>query len=628
MADPAKDTKNQEQEDPQIALVRQALAEAGSSIQEAKSKQRASVDKTESMSDQIVNSINNSTLAKQTIARTTLTADMQTQNANLDILEATGGRAAQIERLTELTKDEEQVDFYTKRHGEIMKREHTGLAPIDFFINAFGSIGNSVMLGQAKNERNQTLNEITNIGAATDTVFRTNAHTKKAITEDSIAANLSQIASENAVAASEQSIKNTFNNSRAMAELIGMDNQQVSNRLQSVRLSMEEDQMELTRERHKLSIEQLKFQQEEFKVRLPQMQVNLESSRLALEEARALNPSKVPAMEANYLQQKREVDDLVALQNQQVTMVQRGQASVLGESGIEPRETIIANINRGGAMGAKYEQYRNIGSTPDAVLGGTPAEAAQVLSTIDPENRAPKTKYSELLSQIKLKQTSNYQAAAAKGLAIPNDPAQIASDFNNTAKSYMKEFASNIMPGIANPYSAPPMESLAPALENKNIALYNKVIKPLNLTEATPQVIIDSAVAGIQSKRITPEQAASGIAAMYSTAAAMNNTMNGGFNRVGLPSQLSYNTAVTKPVSIAEVLTAGYPSILGGSDIKVSQAFNEVLGKGNLEIVNMMDEVAVTKLISKMMSTSLSPNPATATNVPNNPAPKLSSSGE
>jgi hypothetical protein len=83
------------------------------------------------------------------------------------------------------------------------------------------------------------------------------------------------------------------------------------------------------------------------------------------------------------------------------------------------------------------------------------------------------------------------------------------------------------------------------------------------MREVDPQRILDAAIAGVRANSLSPEAAASGVETIFEAAALYNNTMFGGFRRVGLDNQVTYNTQIKRPATLVEQLKVGAKAGLG-----------------------------------------------------------------
>jgi len=185
--------------------------------------------------------------------------------------------------------------------------------------------------------------------------------------------------------------------------------------------------------------------------------------------------------------------------------------------------------------------------------------------------------------------------------------------YNAAAETYLAERAEEIKTGDqTNPFHAPPMETLVEfSTAIKNSPLYQQVLKEYKMKEMSPQTIVNASVAGIRSKRVTIEQAARGITTIFNVAADYNNTMDGGFRRLGLPNQLSYNAELERPVTGLELLGATTKTLytsplraLSGNSEDFPNYFINAAESATFP-VNFMDHTSVMNALVKSMSSTI-----------------------
>lgn len=584
--------KQIQEEDP-IELVKSTMAKSGVLIDKAVTQAETTVDRTSELTKKISSSLDQQTGNLQTIKEAELTGQLARENANTAVLEAAGGVEGQVVLMEELAKQEGFIDQLQNDRVEIFSTDITGIAPIDLFINSIRGMKNQVQLSAARVERDQTLNQIRNITGAQETFAQVNAQTQRTINEASIQANLAQIGVTNTIKASEQEILNTHTNARAMNDLVNMTDRQVSQRMEVVKFGITEQQFKIQQEELVFRREQLAQQREEFKIRLPKLQQDLERGAIDLDQAKTIQSAL----------------------NEQVTYAKLGQSVVHGR--YDSDEVIKTALIRGGPEAAKYAEFINIGLTENGVIGGTPAESKRALNVVDPNSTAPRTKGIRLLDNIGVMLNQEIAELQKNPAYQPPKTAEaLDAAYNDKAERVMADFAANIT-GSDNPYSAPPMGTMEILMRNKGNLLFDEFIKPLGMQEFDPQRIMDTTIAAIKTKKITPEQATANMVQMFEVIALANNLDFGGLERVGLPKQVSYNTTIRVP----KMLEAKPFTDIGLRD--VTSIISQDLFGAPTKIVNMMDYTQVEQAIIANMKFTKSPAPSTATNVPNNPPPKL-----
>jgi hypothetical protein len=160
----------------------------------------------------------------------------------------------------------------------------------------------------------------------------------------------------------------------------------------------------------------------------------------------------------------------------------------------------------------------------------------------------------------------------------------------------------------------------------KESALYQKVLKPKNLTETNPQVIFDATIEGIQAGVLDPQQAARDYSTLFKAAVDSNNKMNGGFRRLGMPDQKEYNTMITRPPSYLESDLANLrllpTTFTAGIVAPFSSALSDKLNAAanyskrnapNLrEVIDVTDVTKVQHRIIQALNTAKPKNPSSA----------------
>lgn len=240
-------------------------------------------------------------------------------------------------------------------------------------------------------------------------------------------------------------------------------------------------------------------------------------------------------------QRVRNVRDTEEYYDFVVPLVQEAQAMLYGEGdNVEPRGAIIAGISPGATpeSRAKYDKLADIGATEQ--IGDTPFDAAINLAAAVPSGNIPRGKTTALISDIQ----AEFNDKLADPNVTANTPEEQSSLFNETAKEVMIRHGKNIKSGdVTNPFHAIPLSALEIGFSSiQKDPLYTKVLKPAGITESRPDKIVEQAIAGIQSRTISAEQAVDGLVLIYESAIDHNNTFEGGFQRIGLLNQGSYLT--------------------------------------------------------------------------------------
>ncbi len=553
-----------------LQAVEAALAVSTARTATTSARMEAGIKRSQTATDVITGALDDITSANQIIAATNANADLQQQNSTISAIQIGASPDIQKILMQTLLEDENRLEDLLNEQAEgaptpnprpgdqrlMIIAESAKPGSLAAFLGAEATARSrtsgrvSDELKNARAQRDATVNRIQGVAAASESFARINALSRKTVNQGTIEANYKAIAAEGRIKGAEAEIQNIQTNAAALTRLAAADSRNVSNLIQSFRLEGEVEERQLTKQRQVLQKEQMAVAREKLKLELPAAKIALERSTLNLEESKALAPERKLAAEAQFASATKRFNDTVTTEDQIVELVQRGQSA--SGVAIESRELIVHGINQSGDIGAKYARLQEIGGSPDPVVGNTPFEAKESLTLISPTGNFLDTAGIRTLQQISNAQVEKYKALQK----VPRDAATLATDFNQTAKEFMDFSAKEIKTGdVTNPYHAPPMSVLEGSAAIQADTLFNKVLKPLQMKEINPQAIIDAAVAGVRSKTVSPEEAAAGIELIFDSAAAYNNTINGGYRRLGLPNQTTYNTSIERPKTTFEELT-------------------------------------------------------------------------
>lgn len=595
-----------------LQVVQEALVASTDRTTEAIREMQEGRVQTKAASDVIVSATTDLISANQISAKAAQTADLQAQNATIDAFEVSGGTDVQVELMSTLREDSQRVAGLLDQKQDIVDDEFTGVQLIDDIVNQFRSIQVDAELNVAAQQQDQTISTISNITSATESFARANQLTKKTLNEGVIASNQRAIVATGQIALAETKIKNINSNADAMSRLVSADARNVSNLVQAFRLEGEAEARELAKERQVLQREQMQLTRERMALELPAVKIALEQAQFNLEQSKTQGPTKIAQAEANLLAATKRAADAIATEEQLTVAVQRGQA--LSGLPIEERETISFGFSNPETR-EKYSTLQEMGGQPDMRLGLSPFEAKKNLETVAPTGNVVQTPGIKMLDTITSLQVEFYKQNPArvptKGTAAEKE-AQLKVDFNATADSFMKTAASNITTGDAsNPYHSPPMGVLSNEFAAiKATPLYRKVLAAMDMKEINPEKILEAAVNGIKAKSVSPDEAAAGIEVIFDSAAAYNNTIAGGFRRVGLENQTTYNVQLKRDQSLLDQLklvstiTQTAPLTLLkpiGDDLGITKAAIATL-RNPLFILDMMNGVRVKEQIIRMMS--------------------------
>jgi len=607
-----------------LEAVEAGLAASTTRITQSIKELEATASQTKTQTEAATGAINAAMRASQTIKSAERVADLEAQLSTLEVFDAAMGLQTQVALSDELARDQKRVGDLLDEKIDIVDDVHTGIGLIDQIINDFRSIQVNAEINAATNKQNQTVREITNIGAATESFARTNALTKQTLTEGSIKAEQDLIVANATLAVSQQELKNINSNSDSMIRLLNADQRSVSNLLQLWRSEGEQENRELAKERNKLAKEQMALTREKMLIELPAAKVAFARAELALVQAQKLGPTQILIAEQNLAKITKAFNDQVATEDTVVSAVQKGQEAITKGSS-ESREIILFGFNsRSADTVKKYIRLQEIGGVDEPKLGNTPADARENISIVAPEGNVTRTTAIAFLDVVTAAQVEKYNKIIAAGGKLPKDIEVIKQDFNTIAFEKAAKAAEEIREGdTTNLYQAPPMSVLEQKAAVKNSVFYKKVIAPIGMKEFSPQRIIDAAVAGIVALTVSPEEAAAGIEAIFDAAAAHNNTDAGGFRRVGLPNQTTYNTAIKLPITVFDELSAAKRVVVSAAKgtvlpiAKLGTIFT-ILTKGlpgviedrtvgftpiaNTTVVDLMDTAKIKETLVKLLS--------------------------
>jgi hypothetical protein len=563
------------------------------------------------------------TSSLQTIGIVKDNANMLAQNNTIEAFDLAGGSDSQKALMEQLGKQQAQSRSYMDELSNRMQATPTGIQIVDEIVNAFSTIQLQTQLDFSEQKEANLQADIANISNSTESINKAQLLTRKLINDDTIAANYAMLGAEGNIKAAEAEIANIHSNAEGMGRVMAAGNDLLNANLALYRSEGEEENRVLTKERHAHARVEMEFAKEKWLVQLPTMETNLEAAVEALRVAKATNPTAIPAAIAKHASVLKQFNDQVATEATLVRSIQAAQS--MAGAVIEDKETIIFGLQQpaGSPSGAKYNKLLDIGVNPAGTLGDTPFSAIQNLNTISPSGNIAPTPVTSVLKDVLKLQAD---AFALEPLTIPKTEEGLAADFNDRAKAHMIAKAANIKAGDStNPYQAPPMAVLKDIPAVADSILYKNVLAAMQMQEMNPQKVIDAAIDGMQAGRVSPEQAASGIVTIFNAAAGHNNEDMGGFRRFGLPSQVSYNTTLTKPAtSFDELRTAGglvlptlsfaATSLIDNKSAVTNLAKSMASANDFLDVsVNLMDRAKVMNMLVKFRSSQKPTAPTTPT---------------
>lgn len=597
-----------------LEAVQSAIATSTTRIVSSIQQLEAGIKESVLITDVIVSAIADATAATQIISRTKLNADLQAQNATIEAFEAGGGTDMQVALMTQLREDNKRVNDILDNRQELADEDRfgEGIGIIDTVLNRFNLRLTEQQLAAAEAQQSQTATQINNLGAATESFARTNAVTRKTLNEGVIEANYNSIAAESDIRAAAAKLKNVHSNATLMNNIMVADSRTVANLLSVFRVEGEVRERELREIQATNQRERMKAFREEVAIKLPAAKVAAEQARDNLTKSKLLTPLQISAAQETLAAAEKRRKDLITRQDSIVEAVQTAQ-SILDPDSIEERSIILFGID---SKNPKYLTLLDMGAVSDPVIGSTAFEAKLNLNTAAPFGGFKDTVATDLLDIITEKQAIKY---TKRTIPIPKDIVTLRSDFNATAKEVMDEFALDIAEG--NPFVAPPMSVLELNANVRNSIFYKRILKDMGMKETNPQRIVDAAVAGMIAGTISIEEAASGIESIFDAAALRNTIFNGGFRRVGLPNQTTYNTRIKVPTTFFERLKLA-PIFFRGIGVQervdeLIRKFGEVeaksrfpgafaaikvTGKTKSVIVDLMEPTSITALLIKLRS--------------------------
>lgn len=602
-----KSQKVQVATDDKLALAQEAIAESTASTVAAIEQARAGVKQTAVATDVIQTATADITSANQLSQQVADIANLKAQNATISAIKSAGAVEQQEKLLSTMIEDGEDLEVLLKQKSDIVDDEFTGIGLIDNIINGFRSSQLNVQIDAAQDELSASTRQIQNVAAASESVARVNALAKETTNKAVIESRYKAIAAEGRKQSAEQEIKNVHSNARAISFLQGATKSQLDAKLTAARLQGEQESRAIRQEVHAQRVKEFAVQAEKNEIILPQLRDQAALTKLQLEQVTATQPSKIPATVAQLEQITKDLATQEAFRADQVELIQVAQSAAGGEDAVEPVDTIISKLSATSTK-ARYLQMAEIGMNRNAIIADNAFDAKSNLSIISPDGNIPATPGVILLDIITQKtiEEANKLAPGSR----PKTEEQIKAAFNKMADETMAAFASNVTEG--NPYVAPPMSVLEGFTSIKSTALYKNVLAAQAMKETDPQRIVDAALAGVRAKSITPEQAAEGIATIFTAAADYNNSMFGGFERVGLPQQVSYITNVRLPTSLFERLKADPLNVPRELITTATAAGLETFGllpepvsaavSTRLTLVNLMDETIVQNFIVNSLS--------------------------
>lgn len=500
--------------------------------------------------------------AEKTIAAQAGVADLTAQNNRIAFHQAQGGIEEQIKFATSLRDDRREREDLENIIAD--KKDVLGGGLVGEIVGAFTSIPDRLRLEALNEDILTTEQSLAGISAATESVGRTTALTKRTVNLGTIAAGRRLLEAD----AARVSAKSQREALRDNATMIAAASQGDRNVVAAIQAKQSFDS---TEEARVIRDETQQFRRKQEADRVAAFIQSSDSNKVALEQQRLNLEEALANKDINELQR-----DKIRLQVQKLqetedrneefrasTIESVHNAETVLRLALTPDDTIMHQYTKG----TKEERTRIaelslMGSQAVIQVGKTAGDSSVNLVTLAPGAARPKNKPTLALKNI--------NAEVQKHLVEnPQDtPTTVEGQvalINAFVKPVMDAAEGNIIFGDGtNPYQAPPFTVLSQQQVIRDTAFYQKVLKDRDLTETDPNTLVQLA-AGAMNTLITPTEAAEGLTVIFNQAAILNNAEGGGFDRYGLPIQNSYITEIEVPISssgaIQNLLDQPFPSI-------------------------------------------------------------------
>ncbi|RLA60152.1 MAG: hypothetical protein DRQ89_13220, partial [Epsilonproteobacteria bacterium] len=418
----------------QLDAIKTTIAETGERIGEIVGKLEEGAADAELAATKMLADFASVSSAKKTIAAVEDIAGMESQNATAVAALATGGRKVQAARMERLSEDAARLEEALNVREETLANDGLIVSAIktalnmEYFGNPAGKQG--IVIQNAQNQYNQTLNEIQGATAATESAAKFNTLTEVNVNNATIVANQKVIAAEYGIKASQQEIANIHAESTQMAAIANMSSAQVNNLVKLQGAQNSENNQKLLEARAKRQNEILILEKDKLAVELPKQKLLLETAQINLKKAKTLGPQQTATALAQAELAEKNIESLLISQDTQVSYVQQAQSSA--GIPIEEKDTILFGMSQGGPIGEKYTALYLVGGTANKALGNSPAAAVRTLATVAPDGNVAETKGMRILDTAKVVQAETYKANPA---AVPRDDATLDHNFNVTVST-------------------------------------------------------------------------------------------------------------------------------------------------------------------------------------------------
>lgn len=497
------------------------------------------------------NAILKSAGAAQVVAKQKGVATLQAENVVLDQYNMQGGN----EQLTELILNQRTAqaerDKTQGELNEIYDQETTGISLIDGIINGFAATRTEMEMDSDQQALDQANSAIAGFGATTETVARVQNLTKRTVNEATIEAEQAKIAADAQVLAQNAKLVSLQSNAQQVQRVMNAS-----------------------------------VQESEFDMQTYKAYERTEDRAMRVEQF--AQSKKVMAFQVQqYERAKAKDEERTDLEDVQISAIQAAQGLLEGGT-VEDTRIIRAALKEPGKLDDRYVKLREIGANilagNEPVLATTPADAAIVEATITPAG-SPPSEASKLHQTIAISLNETY---SKPGVSRPKKTEGIKAAYNAHAETFMKTKAAKIVEGdTSNPYVAAPFSVIAETAAVQETPLFQKVLKEQNMVETSPDRILVAAIAGVQAKAVTPEQAAQGIVTIFNRAVAHNNAVKK-FARSGLRVQDSYTAEFTIP-GARDLLPTGLQTIFGKAVAADAAVADKLFGTALAQTTPLVD---------------------------------------
>lgn len=527
-------------------ILREAESYAARTEQRTK-QQEELISQQTSVTDEITKAAEKSVRSAEVISRQQAVADLEAQNANIDVFKAAGGTDFLV-TLAKEQKDAAQRVIDLTNKIDSARGKSTGV--FDAIITELALIPQQIQLEGAIDEFNSLNTSARNINAMTESSARAHALTRKSINQAVIKAQQEQISAESQVKLGEMKLETLKTNADQLDAMMAADAKLLSARLQAYQIRNSEEDRKIRREQLALATAAAERQRKDW------------------EQGKDIEAATVQAIQA---------------------------AQAIANQPVETEEAIMFGLQaRSPAIRDKYETLFVIGASQNEQIGSTPADSLINMMKISSTGVPDTPEFSileELNTEIRLQPTP------------PKNQDEYTAAVNSLADTKAEQFLNKIVTGDqSNWYHAPPMSVLTANSEAvRNSELYKEVLEPMEMEEIDPERIITSAAAGVRAGKISVETAAADIATIFTAAGDYNNVTKK-FKRIGLPEQTEYNTVISDKTG--GLLATGISMFIAPFEIlapgeKERKEYREALKRFRTgrERINLQDETAVREML-------------------------------